>query len=417
MLPALLLAALSVAGEPRSVVLIVLDDVAAADCSTYGGPAPTPFLDMMAQHGVRFDRAYANPTCAPSRRAMMFGHWWASENGGQCPPAVAPNTPQPGEVSLAEALPGHSSAFIGKWHLGALGGYCAPALEGFLFSAHVAPSNPRECGGAGYSNWMAMTPGCGLVLRSDYSPRAQRDYVLNHWSAAPDPSLTVLSLSLAHGPFHVPPDDMLPAGYVVEPTPRGRFEAMIVAADRIVGGVLGAVDLSRTVVIVVGDNGTPEQVTPEPGRSKTTTFERGVRVPLLAVGAGVAPGAPSQALVHVVDLYATAVELGGGALPTGGPFQISSISLVPALEGSPFDGHDMVLLGHGWGSSSADGAVVRSDGLKLRLLDTNGDGAPDVEELYDLVADPLETVSVVDSPSHAAAVAAMRSWFLAERLP
>lgn len=416
MLAALLLALIPTQ-EPYSVVVVVLDDVAAADVSTYGGPVPTPFLSLAAANGVRFDRAYANPTCSPSRRGLQYGHWWTAESGGQCPPAIGPNTPLPTDVSLAEALPNHSSAFIGKWHLGALGGYCAPALEGYDYSLYVTPSNPRECGGSSYTHWMATTPSCTLAVRTDYGPRTMRDAFVSGWPMAPDPSLTILSLNLAHGPFHVPPPDMLPAGYVVGSTQRERYEAMIVAADRIVGAVLATIDPLRTVVIIVGDNGTPPQVAPDPLRAKTTTFERGVRVPFVIVGGPTQPGVVSDALVHIADVFVTAIELGAEPLPTGTPHPIASVSLVPILDGSGPAGHDMILLGHGRGTDSSDAAVVSMAGLKLRMLDTNGDLVTDSEEAYDLVLDPGETQNVINAPDRAADLAAMRAWFAGAVLP
>ena len=89
---------------------------------------------------------------------------------------------------------------------------------------------------------------------------------------------------------------------------------MIVALDTAVGQVLRRVS-KETLVVFVGDNGTPGAVAPEPERAKRTTFERGLRVPLLVAGPGVPHGA-SDALVHVVDLYATVAELcGRGADP------------------------------------------------------------------------------------------------------
>ena len=70
----------STATRRPNVLLIVVDDLGYADLSAFGGGiaegrVTTPNIDSLAQRGVSFDTAYSgNPTCAPSRAAIMTGH-------------------------------------------------------------------------------------------------------------------------------------------------------------------------------------------------------------------------------------------------------------------------------------------------------------------------------------------------------
>lgn len=136
---------------PPNIVLILADDLGYGDLGCYGGTViKTPWLDTLAQGGVRFTDFYvAAPTCTPSRAALLTGRY-PHRTGITFPyPAgkdtlprkairsigksfgilgfldlhgaytLAPGLP-PSEVTLAEALQiaGYTSACIGKWHLG-----------------------------------------------------------------------------------------------------------------------------------------------------------------------------------------------------------------------------------------------------------------------------------------------------------
>ena len=86
------------------------------------------------------------------------------------------------------------------------------------------------------------------------------------------------------------------------------FELMVQDLDRAVGQILGGIDLQETLVILVGDNGTPEKVPfakAELGRGKTTAFEGGIRVPMVWAGAGIPAGSETSALVSFVDVLPT----------------------------------------------------------------------------------------------------------------
>jgi arylsulfatase A-like enzyme len=422
MLAALIAAALAVpqAGSrgtlsARSALVIVIDDVSSYDLALYGGPVETPNLAALAARGVRFDAALANPTCSVTRRCILFGHWWLTGSGPPCAPPDG-RSPTLDDWCLPR-LVSQMPILAGKWHLGGApsGGddLTAPLEHGFFHWIAGVRANLKGCGSVGYSEWRKIGDG----VESDshqYQPEVLRDRVLFWWDAVGMGKMFIVNLSLAHGPFHVPPAALLPEGYPPPISPRAKYEAMLRAADTIVGQMVAATDPETTLVIVIGDNGTPINISPDPARSKTTTFERGIRVPLIVAGPYVAsPGRTSSELVHAVDVWRTVIDWLGGSLPADPAYPIVSTSLLPSLlEESSHSYHDYVLCGNLWGNPGGD-RCARSAGFKLRQLDDDGDDVPDREEFYDLTLDPGETVDLIGEPSLAGVVEAHRAWLVA----
>ena len=100
---------------------------------------------------------------------------------------------------------------------------------------------------------------------------------------------------------------------------QGLVEQMDLEIESLLNGMDPAV-LDDTIVVFFGDNGTPSQVEEgsfdvTPARGKGTTYENGVRVPLIvadggtwrtgAAGAITSPNRTVDAGVHVLDLYQT----------------------------------------------------------------------------------------------------------------
>jgi arylsulfatase A-like enzyme len=404
-------------GEPYSVVLLTIDDVWAGELALYGGPVAMPYLERLADVGVTFTRAYANSVCAATRRSLNYGRWWLRANGDECTAATV-DTPPYSEVSLAEALPAHCAAYIGKWHLGRAQGAaweCSALVRGYEFALALAPSNVAggssvHCSSRTYREWLEVTAGpngCSTTVQTAYHPIVVRKAFTQNWRTAPKPAFANINSNLAHAPFHRPSAALLPSGYPATDTAREKFEAMLRAWDTTLGQMLAGIDLATTLVVVVGDNGSPDPVS-VPGRAKNTTFERGIRVPLvIAGGPTVNPGRVSDELVHAVDVYATLVDAGGQS-PALSPDGVTLMPILHQLPHGPL--REYVLCGSKWGSADGDRCAVSRAGFKLRQLDLDGDRIPDVEELYDLASDPDEQVDILASSTEDDA---LRAWIAA----
>jgi len=372
-----------------NVLVVVLDDVGEVDTQAL----PLPNLANLAAHGLRMRAAYASPTCDRTRRSIHFGQWWVAPSGNSCG-VVNGNEPLLSQTSLAELVPAVPSCLAGKWHLGTdpAGGpfECAALVHGYDAWVGGMPGNVAECGGTDYDLWTRVDA-CGSAPSTEYEPEATTAALVSWWTGTHGTRLGVMSLNLAHAPFHVPPAHLLPSGYPTPTNQRQRFEAMVVAYDTLLGQVLAVLNPQNTLVIVLGDNGTPPNAGGGP-KSKGTVFERGIHVPMICAASWIQPG-ESLALVHAVDVYATVADyFGQGARPTDG------LSLRPLLEGQPFAGHDYVLCGN------SDEVCARSADRKLRRL------ASGAEEFYDLALDPGENVNRIAAPAYAADVAAHRAW-------
>jgi arylsulfatase A-like enzyme len=111
-------------GAERSspnVLLILTDDQGYGDVSLYGNPhLRTPAMDRIAREGVRLDRFYVNPTCSPTRAALLTGRFHLrSDIFGM---SRREEVLRPEEVTVAELFQGngYATGLFGKWHVGSV---------------------------------------------------------------------------------------------------------------------------------------------------------------------------------------------------------------------------------------------------------------------------------------------------------
>ena len=383
------------------VLLVVLDDVGYEDLKSVRQQGFAPNMGALAATGFVFHNAFSNPICSPTRRSLLFNEWRVEQSGPVCGPPDG-SSPSARTISLAERLPDHSALFLGKWHIGSSPVWQeTPQSHGWdLWRAgvpfYVAGNPQTTCGGFDYDDWLRVEDGVAELVFGLYQPGLMVRRFEEWWPFENGPRFCVFAAQLAHDPYHRPPRAWLPANYPATPSARKKYEAMIAAIDVQVGVLLASVDLSRTVVAIVGDNGTPREVAPDPTRAKTTTFERGIRVPMILAGAGV-PRGESRALVHVVDLHATLVELAGRTASGDG------VSLVPIMNRTSIRARAHILSGIRGDPQFPDDLCVRSLRFKLRRTATG-------EEFYDLWLDPLETTNRILDPTLATQVGSHRAW-------
>lgn len=314
---------------PENVLLIVADDLGPQQLAAYGAQPDqpsTPTIDSLAAGGVRFDNAWAMPTCSPSRAALMTGRWPVRTGIGRW--IAVDEDPwhlSPEEITLAELVHlsplGYRAELIGKWHLAGWGDGPVPTFDpidqGFdWFEGTLANLDIKALPDAGkrtYEHWEKDTNG-SLALTDAYATTVTTDDALRRIATMPEPWLLVVTYNAPHEPFHKPPAklhssaidhpcDLLPAACII-----AAIEALDTELGRLLDGI--APDMrQRTNVLFLSDNGMPSVAIQPPFdtlRSKGTMFDGGVRVPLVVSGPRVEhPGSVSRALVSIVDLFPT----------------------------------------------------------------------------------------------------------------
>jgi arylsulfatase A-like enzyme len=110
---------MSQTGKRPNVILIMTDDQGYGDLACHGNPViSTPNLDKLRAESVRFTNFHVDPTCSPTRGALMTGKY--SHRAGVWHTIAAGNHLRASEMTMANAFKasGYSTAMIGKWHLG-----------------------------------------------------------------------------------------------------------------------------------------------------------------------------------------------------------------------------------------------------------------------------------------------------------
>ena len=100
--------------DPKpNIVLILADDLGWSDIGCYGSEVETPYLDWLAQRGVRFTQMYNTAKCNPSRAALLTG-LYAQQVGYE----ATYTQPLKNGITLGELLQsaGYRTLWSGKHH-------------------------------------------------------------------------------------------------------------------------------------------------------------------------------------------------------------------------------------------------------------------------------------------------------------
>jgi arylsulfatase B len=371
------------AGQAHTnILLIIADDfgVDASPCYEIGAEKPhMPNLEALCNAGLVFDNVWVNPQCSPSRATFLTGRYGFRTGvltaGTRLPPT------QSIQQVVTDLHAGYANALFGKWHLG--GDPAAFGVEhyaAFLEHAELAD----------YFNWSITEDGKPKDF-SEYATSAFTDMSIDWIKAQREPWFLWLAYNAPHAPFHLPPDDLHTRHGLsgkaedIAANPREYYFAMAEAMDTEMGRLLDSMSAAvrnNTVIIFVGDNGTPPEVIQAPfelSRGKATVYQGGISVPLVVAGRGVTRhGEREKALINGTDLFATIAQLAGDPRS-----EIhDSISFADAFKDPGFEGRT-----HAYTEFRSDEGTMWAARDKRYKLITFGDGR---KALFDLASDPFE---------------------------
>ena len=402
----------------RPHILIIYPDQMRADAMGCAGNRRigTPNMDRLAREGLRFDHAYsAFPLCCPWRASLMTGRYPHSH--GLC----ANHYPVPlGQTFLAELFRGHGyrTGYVGKWHLnGGRKHDFVPSGEARLgFESFAGFSRGHRYFDSVYYRDDDPRP----RTSSRYEPDYQTDQLIDFMKAGlSDPAERPFFGMICYGPPHPPlvapeeyltrytPEAVEPRANVPEdPETRrrageflGRYYGLVSAVDDNVGKILDWLEDAGldddTVVILVSDHG---EMAWEHGRmGKKTYYEASMRVPfLLRYPRRFQGGRVVDTLVDPsVDIMPTLLELCG--IPT--PEDVEGTSFLPVIAGEREAVRNAIFYEICMEREGPEAFPVPERGVRTKewLYVRTRDAA---SVLFDLKADPLEMVNLVESRPH-----------------
>ncbi|MDA8959734.1 sulfatase-like hydrolase/transferase [bacterium] len=380
------------AGSPfagsRRVLLVDIDDVGYDLLRA----TPTPTLDWLETNGRFFTSFTTAAVCSPTRAMVNAGAYpshpdvLVGRNVRYDDSFALPLAPLELLATVVSSA-GFSTAKVGKWHLAPLTDP-AHVLNAGWQQYRGSLSNIRTDNFSGtYLSFRKWTNTTEADVVGTYATTDESDDAIEFLEG--NVNFVSLSYHAPHIPVHLPPAHL----HSVSPTVTDfdRTRAMLAACDTEFGRVLRVAIAHGYQVIVFSDNGTSQAI----GGQKKTLFEGGIVTPFWAYGPGIVPGRDNTR-IGALDLYDTILDLFGidSSLPNRGP---QSRSFIRPLRGRPqfrrwaysdlygTNGVDPHLSAPPWPRT------LRSPRFKLMRDQTNvGD------RLYDLLADPGETINLLD---------------------
>ncbi len=406
-----------------NIILFLADDHAPWTLPCYGNSeVRAPTFDGMARDGVVFENAFTpTPVCSPGRACLLTG-LTSSQHGVHdfiCmwDPVCQDRDWLAGSVTLAEMLQreGYLCGLSGKWHIGR----CFEAPRGYewyfgfpLIGAHIGTS-------------VYVDQGKAVALKGNRT-EITTDRAVDFIRTAPEdrPFFLQVGYTTTHSP-HMGHDPEMVASYrdatfkdvrVDEPHPLRWNEGLpddtpedegairvrhmnhyagVSDVDQNVGRILEAVASSgraeNTVVVYTSDHGLSLGQNGFWGKGNGTRplnmYDVSIGVPLLMTGPGLARGLRIDRCVDHFDTFQAICEICGVESGKYCPdVAYPGRSCLPLASGDRIEDWNDTRFGE-----YGDLRMVRTPQYKLVRRYPDG---PD--DLFDLEADPEETVNVID---------------------
>lgn len=380
-----------------NILLIIADDFGLDACPNYdiGATKPNmPHLQKLVNNGITFDNFWAFPMCSPTRASILTGKYGVQTGVLNASNASTISANEKTIQTYLDEQLGekYNHSIIGKWHL-----------------SNNEPNRPTEMGidyyagllngsASSYYQWNLVEN--GVSNRStEYITTKTTNMALDWINSRDNNWFCWLAYTAPHTPFHLPPTEMHSQGNLptdqasIDANPQPYFMAMLESMDYEIGRLLDNIpqdELDNTIIIFMGDNGTPEEVIQSPyvsNRSKGSIFQGGIAVPLIVSGKGVSRiGVRDTNLINSADLFTTIAQIAGINVNE----YENSKSFYPLLtqatsNNRTYNYSEVLNL-----SPTKSGYTIRDNTYKLFVFD-NG-----TEKFYNLNQDPYETNNLIN---------------------
>lgn len=436
----------------RPNVLLLLADQWRGDClGVYGHPdVQTPFLDTLANDGVRFDRAYsAVPSCIAARAAILTGMSQAHHGRLGYQDGVRWNYPNTLPECFRRA--GYQTHCVGKMHVhplrSRLGFDDIDLHDGFLHyynhanvphstHQHVADDYCHYIDGLGHktltdsglecNGWPARPwPYEEALHPTRWVGDKTVDFLRRRDRSAP--FFLTASFVRPHPPFDAPEAYFAPyrqmdlrppiAGDNWGPPPgptrksadrapddptamrlaREGYYACITQVDHQIGRIIEALSaenvLRNTVILFASDHG--ELLGDHNLFRKALPYEGSAHVPMLMAGPGIPKGVASDSVMELMDIMPTLLDAAGLEIPD----TVDGQSALPLLQG--VQGRELVHGEHAYGDQSNHYLVSSWD--KYIWYSQTGK-----EQYFNLFEDPMELHDAINDSACRARVDELR---------
>ena len=304
-----------------NILFIIADDLGKDAINGYqeGSIKPnTPNLDAIRNNGLVFNNFWVNPTCTPTRSSIITGKY-GYHTGVKAVGDVLSSSETVIQKYINENTNNkYATAVVGKWHLSGNNASFNPESFGIDYYAGLIRGSVDD-----YYNWQLTEDG-KTSLQTNYTTEVFTNLAIDWVNTQSKPWFLWLAYNAPHTPFHVPPSNMhsqgnLPA-YTTGLNAIPYYMAAIEAMDYQIGRFLENIpsdERGNTIIIFIGDNGTPNEVAQSPYTSTTvkgTLNQGGINTPMFISGKGVSRIGTEDNLLNGTDLFATIAQIAGISL-------------------------------------------------------------------------------------------------------
>lgn len=376
-----------------NILLIIADDMGLDATPGYsiGAIKPSmPNLESLIANGIKFTNLWSSPLCTPTRAGILTGKY-GFRTGVTNVTQTLPTNEESLHSYLDDMNSGYNHAVIGKWHLSNRD-INHPNTIGVDEYSGILGGGVQS-----YFNW-DLVENMQSSNSTEYTTTKLTDLAVNWIGNQNQPWFLWLAYNAPHTPFHLPPNELHNQGALssdqasIDANPLPYYLAMLEAMDTEMGRLLNSMsqeERDNTVIIFIGDNGTPNQVvqTYANRRAKNSVYQGGINVPMVISGKNVERKAAEEtALLGTIDLFATVAGIAGADIASVN----DSKNFTSMFNSSGVAVRDYVYSEIGDDVNTID-YTIREASYKL-IRFSNGD-----EALYNLRQDPLESTNLLNA--------------------